>query len=138
MHIGGGLILKSTETAKVPHKSGTTDLWNSPPYKKLAYFYMTITGNFECFHYSNFEISFLKNIKLFSITEALFFSWKYNHGRCHILIQKCPFLEEVKTNKMLKQIEWEVQNGLIAKNRVSSLTNLFFSNFNFGIRTSFK
>ena len=44
---------------------------------------------------------------------------------------KVPFFRKVKTNKMLKQIEWEVQNGLIAKNRVSSLTNLFFSNFNF-------
>ena len=74
MLIRGGFILKSTEAAKVPLKNGTRDLQNSPPYKKLVYFYMTITGNFECFRYSNFEIIFLKNIKLFSITEALFFS----------------------------------------------------------------
>ena len=45
----------------VPLKNGIRDFYNSFPFKKLACFYMTITGDFERFQYLNFEIKFLKN-----------------------------------------------------------------------------
>ena len=37
---------------------------NSPPFGRLAFFHVTITGNVECFQYFNFKITFLKK-KLF-------------------------------------------------------------------------
>ena len=36
------------------------------PFERLACFYLTITGNFECFQYFNFQTNFLKNKNLFS------------------------------------------------------------------------
>ena len=39
---------------------------------------------------------------------------------------------------MLKQPEWGVQNGPIAKNGVLPPTNLFFWKFDVSIRTSYK
>ena len=38
---------------------------------------------------------------------------------------------------MLKQIEWEVQNGPLTKNAILAVTN-FFLEFGFRIRTSYK
>ena len=36
-------------------KNGTRDFWNSPSFKRSAYFYVAITGDFERFQYFNFE-----------------------------------------------------------------------------------
>ena len=44
------------------------DFQNSPPFERLACFYVTITGNFERFQYFNFETIFLKNENLFQKT----------------------------------------------------------------------
>ena len=60
-----GFILKPTERAQVPLKNRARDFENNSPYKRSAYFSMTIIGNLKRFHYSDFEISFLKNKKLF-------------------------------------------------------------------------
>ena len=38
---------------------------------------------------------------------------------------------------MLRQIEWEVQNGPITKDGVLPVTTLFFQKFYFSLRTSF-
>ena len=46
-------------------KNGTSDFESSPPFKRLTYFYVTITGNFERFHYFDIETSFLKNENIF-------------------------------------------------------------------------
>ena len=44
-------ILKPTERAQVLLKNGTRDFLNSPPFERLACFYVPMTGNFECFKF---------------------------------------------------------------------------------------
>ena len=56
-----GSILKPTERAKVLLKMGTRDFQNSPPFERLACFYVTIIENFERFQCFNFETNFLEN-----------------------------------------------------------------------------
>ena len=63
---------------------------------------MTITGNLECFHYPNFEISFLKN-KAFLKNLSTLFSLKCYHT-------KLPFQKA-----MLRQIEWGIENEPVTK-----------------------
>ena len=51
-------------------------------------FYVTITGNFECFQYFNFETNFLKNENLFlKKTWESFCCWKYYDWKSNKLIQ---------------------------------------------------
>ena len=69
-----GLILKSTERAQVLPKNGTKGFQNSPPFERLACFYMTISGNFASFQYFNFKTEFLKNENLFQKTGVPFFT----------------------------------------------------------------
>ena len=63
----GGFILKPTEIR-------ARFFQNSPQFERSACFYMTITGNFECFQYFNFETNFLKNEIFFQKTGVPFFS----------------------------------------------------------------
>ena len=42
-------ILKSTERAYILLQNGARDFQNSPPFYRLACFYVTISGNFERF-----------------------------------------------------------------------------------------
>ena len=60
-----GFILKSTDRIQVSLKNGTKDFQNSIPFKRSAYFSMTITRDFGRFRYFKSEISFLKNENLF-------------------------------------------------------------------------
>ena len=46
-------------------KSATRDFQNSPPFERLACFYVTVTGDFQRFQYFNTETSFL-TMKRFS------------------------------------------------------------------------
>ena len=66
-----------TERAKVLLKNGTRDFQNSPPFDRSACFYVTITGNFEGFQYSNFQTNFLENENLYQKTGVSFSSCKY-------------------------------------------------------------
>ena len=50
------------------------DFYNSPPFERLACFYVKITGNFERFQHFNCEISFMKNPNAFQKTGVPFFS----------------------------------------------------------------
>ena len=69
-----GFILKPTERAQVLLKYGARDFQNSRPFKRLACFYVTISGNFERFQYFDFELDFLKIKNLFQTTGVSFFS----------------------------------------------------------------
>ena len=44
------------------------DFQNIFPFERSAYFYVTISGNFERFQYFNFETDFLENENLFQKT----------------------------------------------------------------------
>ena len=55
-------------------KNGTRDFQNNPPFERLAYFYVTISGNFERFQYFTFKIGFLENENLFQKTGLKCFS----------------------------------------------------------------
>ena len=68
-----GLVLKSTERAYVLLKNSTRDFQNSPPFKRPTCFYVTISGNFECFQYFNSETDFLESENFFQKTGANFF-----------------------------------------------------------------
>ena len=50
------------------------DFENSPPFRRSAGVYVTISGNFERFQYFNFETDFLENYNLFQKTGVPFFS----------------------------------------------------------------
>ena len=78
---------------------------------------MTITGNFERFQYFNFEINFLKKLKVLRLTTK--------HFLTKLLCQK----------PMLRQIEWGVQNWPITKNRVLPVTIFLFRKFCFSLET---
>ena len=56
-----GFILKPTERAYVLLKNGTRDFQNSPPFERLAWFYVTISEDIEHFQYFNFETDVLEN-----------------------------------------------------------------------------
>ena len=56
-------------------KNSTKNFSNSSPFKRLAFFYITATGSFGRFHYSNIETCFLKNKKLFWKSGVVCFSW---------------------------------------------------------------
>ena len=72
-----GFVLKPRKRAWILLKSGARNFQNSPPFERLACFYVTATGNFECFHYFIFETNFLKNENLFQKTGVPFLSSKY-------------------------------------------------------------
>ena len=46
-------------------KNGARDFQNSPPFERLACFYVTISENVERFQYFNFATDFLENENLF-------------------------------------------------------------------------
>ena len=60
-----GFILKSTEKVQVLLKNGNSDIQNSPPFERSAFFYMAINEKFERFQYFNFETDFMGNEKNF-------------------------------------------------------------------------
>ena len=68
---------------------------------------MTITGNFERFHYSNFETSFLKKKNFFEKLEYRF-------------LVETTSMKNATFPYKTAQIKWGVQNGPIAKSRVFS------------------
>ena len=72
-----GLILKPTERTYVLLKNYARDFQNSPPFKRSACFYVTMSENFKHFQYFSFETDFLENEDLFQKTGALFFSSKH-------------------------------------------------------------
>ena len=71
---GKRFILKLTERVYALPKTGTRDFQNSPSFKRLACFYVTISGNFERFQYFNSETDFLENENFFQKTGVPFFS----------------------------------------------------------------
>ena len=77
---------------------------------------MTVKGNFEHFQYSNFEKKFLKNEKNFKNLD-------YRYLVESTKIESTTF--SYKT-ALLRQIKWEIQNGLVTKNGVLPVTALFF------------
>ena len=70
-----GFILKSSERVQILQKNGTREFQNNPPFPRSAWFYETLSGNFERFLYFNFEADFLENENLFQ--KSTFFSWKH-------------------------------------------------------------
>ena len=115
-------------------KNHTRDFQNSPPFERLAYFYVTIAGNFEPFQYSNFETNLLKKENLFQNTGATFLVES-------IRIEKAPFpyitaLSEanLKTYRMTNT-KWTY---LKERNFALPVTTLFFQKFCFSLRTSYK
>ena len=55
-------------------EDGTRDFQNTPPFKRSACFNVTISENFERFHYFNFKTDFLEKEKLSKKTRVTFFS----------------------------------------------------------------
>ena len=65
-------ILKSTE--RTVFLKDNCWFKNSPPFKRSACFYVTLTGNLDYFQYFYFETTFLKNKNFFQKTRVPFFS----------------------------------------------------------------
>ena len=64
-------MLKPIERAYVLLKNSTRDFQNSPPFDRSVNFYETVNGNFERFHYFNFETDFLEMKTFFKKLEYL-------------------------------------------------------------------
>ena len=88
------------------------DYLNRPPFRRSAYFYLTIMEDFEPFQYLHFESSSLKNGNYFQKTGALL---KMQHFDPKLSSQK----------PMLRKIGWGVQNGCIKKNGILPLFFFF-------------
>ena len=61
-----------TERAQVVLKNVTRDFQNSPPFERLACFYVTTTANFERFKDFHCETNFLENENLYQKLEYCF------------------------------------------------------------------
>ena len=69
-----GFISKPTERAEVLLQNSTRGFQNSPPFERLACFYVTICEKFKLFQYFNFAIDFLEKESLFQKTGVPLFS----------------------------------------------------------------
>ena len=81
---------------------------------------MTTTANFERFKDFHCETNFLENENLYQKLEYRFLL-ESTKIEMQYFYTKLPFQKP-----MLRQIEWEVQNGTITKNGVLQVTSLFF------------
>ena len=93
-------------------------------------FFVTIRGNFERFQYLNFETDFLENENIFQKTGVSLLTWEHVDWKRIISIKNCQI------KRMLRRIEWWVQNGPITKKGVLPLTTLLFSKFCFSLKAS--
>ena len=82
-------------------------------------FYVTITRNFECFQFFNFERNLKKTFK---------------QKPLNISIPTKPPSQK----PMLRQIEWGIQNGSITKNTSFASNYVIFGKFCFSKRTCYK
>ena len=94
-----GFILKRTERVQVLLKRGTRDFQNSPPFERLACFYVTITENFKRFQYFNFETDFLLNGNLFQKTGVPFLVESTKIENASFPYKTAILEANVKTNK---------------------------------------
>ena len=67
-----GFILKPTERGQVLSKNGTRDFQNKTPFDRSACFHVTISENFKCFQYFNFENIFWKTKNFFKNWSSVF------------------------------------------------------------------
>ena len=116
-----GFIVNPTERVQVLLKNGTGNFQFSPTFERSVRFYVTVTGEFERFQYFNFETSFLKNGRLFLKNQSTPFQLKVLRLKRQNYYTKLPYQKPV-----LREIEWDVQNGPIIKSRVLLVTVLFF------------
>ena len=84
----------STNLTNVPLKTVTRAFQNSPPFKRLTYFYMTTT------EYFNFKASFLRNEKPFLKTGVLFLVESTTIENCPYPYKTTLSKTNVKTNRM--------------------------------------
>ena len=95
-----GFISKPRERAWILLKNSTRDFQNSPPFERLACFYVTTTENFDCIYYFIFESNFLKKGRLFQKT-WIWFLVQGTKIECAIFSDKTALPEaNVKTNRM--------------------------------------
>ena len=76
------------ERAQVFLKNSTRDFQNSPPFERLTWFYVTMTGNFDRFQYFNFEQYFLKTKNFFKKLEYCLLFKSTKIGNTNISVQK--------------------------------------------------
>ena len=92
---------------------------------------MANSKSVQRFQYFDFETNFQKNENLFQKTGVPLFISKYEDWNCHISMLNCPVRSQCN--------EWEVQKGPIPKNKVLTVTTLFFFwKLCFSLRVSYK
>ena len=94
-------IIKPTKRAWVLLKNGTTDFQISPPFERLACFYVTISGNFERLQYFNFKTNFLEKKTFFKKLEYPFLVEKTKIENASFPHKTAISEANVKTNKMV-------------------------------------
>ena len=92
-----GSILKPIKRSYIPLKICATNF--SPPFKRSACFYTTMTGHFERFQNLNFETSFFEKLKLFLKNWRIFFSSEYSEWKRIISMQNCAVKSQKQSSR---------------------------------------
>ena len=80
-----------------------------------------------------------RSLEILNVLKEIFWKTKTFCKNLLLRLKTQHFHTKVPCQKsMLRQVQWEVQNGPITKNEVLSVTTLFFWKFCFGLRTSYK
>ena len=127
------LYFKANKKSIDSSKNSTRDLQDSAPFKRLTYFYLAITGNFERFQYFNYEKDFTKNKHLFQEKmEYRFLAENTKIENATLPYQTILSEANVKRNRMVstngmrRQVEYGGQYGSITENRFLPVTTLLF------------
>ena len=98
----------------------------------MAYVYVRITENFECFQFFNFETSFLKNENLFQNLEYCFLVGITNIENSAFSYKTTLSVSSVMTNRM-GSTKWAYQ-----KERSFASNYFFLKKFRFSLRNCYK
>ena len=96
---------QATERAQVILKNGTRNFQNSPSFERSACFYVTISENFEHFHYFNFETDFLENENFFKKLQYRFLVERTKIEKASLPYKTAISKANIKANRMVAT-EW--------------------------------
>ena len=94
-------ILKPIEKVKILLKTSTRDFQNSPLFERSAYFYVTISGNFEWFQYLTLKQIFWKKKNFFKKLEYRFLVESTKMENASFSYKTAISEANVETNRMV-------------------------------------
>ena len=122
--------IKSLDFQK--RKQSPKDFQNSPPFKRLARFYVSVSGNLNVFNTLTLNQVFCRTKTFFKKIGKHFLavSTKIENATC-------PYKTAAPEAK-IRPIKWEVQNFPLTRKRVFLVATLLLWKFGFSLRISYK